>query len=118
MGSQEQTGIATGSGGASGASAPGGKGRTNREAEPEEEGEEGREARKIPSPIGPSREERERHNLTHTPYRAWCPHCVRARDRNNPHYQGKPGEQEGAVPRISFDYFFLTKEDEAGNKNL
>ena len=63
---QEQTGVATGSGGASGASAPGGRRRTGQGGGAEEEGEEGREAKKAPTPIGPSREERERHNLTHT----------------------------------------------------
>ena len=54
--------------------------------------------------------------MTHTPYRAWCPHCVRARGRNIPHYKGK-SDEEAEIPRISFDYFFLTKEDETGNKN-
>ena len=44
------------------------------------------------------------------------PHCVRARGRNTPHYKGK-SDEEVEIPRISFDYFFLTKEDETGNKN-
>mgnify|MGYP003328662637 CR=1 FL=1 len=54
--------------------------------------------------------------MTHTPYRARCPHCVRARGRNTPHYKGK-SDEEVEIPRKSFDYFFLTKEDETGNKN-
>ena len=57
--------------------------------EVEEEGEEGREAVAMPSPMAPSRKEREQHELTHTPYRSWCPHCVRARGRNRAHRAGK-----------------------------
>ena len=57
---QEQEDVATGSGGASGAPAPGGRRRSDQGGGAEEEGEEGREARKAPTPIGPSREERER----------------------------------------------------------
>ena len=53
--------------------------------EGEEEGEEGREAVAMPSPLTPSRKEREQHELTHTPYRSWCLHCVRARGRTRTH---------------------------------
>ena len=49
----------------------------------EEEGEEGREAVAAPAPRSPSRLERENHELTHTPYRAWCPHCVRMRRKHS-----------------------------------
>ena len=55
------------------------------ELEAEEEGEEGREALAAPAPRSPSRMERDQHELTHTPYRAWCPHCVRMRGRNTAH---------------------------------
>ena len=85
--------------------------------EAEEEGEEGREAVAMPSPMAPSRKEREQHELTHTPYRSWCPHCVRARGRNRAHRASKEPGKTG-VPRISFDYFFFNDEDEKANKNL
>ena len=81
------------------------------EGDAEEEGEEGREAVAMPSPMTPSRREREQHELTHTPYRSWCPHCVRARGRNRAHLANKDPEKPG-VPRISFDYFFFSDEDE------
>ena len=58
-------------------------------AEVEEEGEEGREALAAPAPRSPSRMERDQHELTHTPYRAWCPHCVRMRGRNTAHRKMK-----------------------------
>ena len=32
--------------------------------------------RALPSPSEPSEQERELHNLTHLPYRSWCPVCV------------------------------------------
>ena len=31
----------------------------------------------------PTREEVERHNVTHLPYRSWCPVCVQARGKEN-----------------------------------
>ena len=83
----------------------------------EEEGEEGREPRAGASPQTPSRLEREQHELTHTPYRSWCEHCVRARGRSRPHQKKSQEEKEEAtVPRISFDYFFFSEEEEAANK--
>ena len=30
----------------------------------------------LPTPVLPSKAEVEHHNLTHLPYRSWCPHCV------------------------------------------
>ena len=45
----------------------------------EDEGEEGRRTR-MTAPMKVSDKEREEHELTHTPFRVWCPYCVRARD--------------------------------------
>ena len=39
----------------------------------------------LPSPSLPSKAEVEHHNLTHLPYRSWCPFCVAARRKNNAH---------------------------------
>ena len=82
----------------------------------EEEGEEAREAVAAPAPLAPSRMEKEMHELTHTPYRSWCPHCVRMRGRNTAHKK-KVHKEKSWVPRISFDYFFFSQEDEQANKN-
>ena len=68
----------------------------------EEEGEEGREAVAAPAPRSPSRMERENHELTHTPYRAWCPHCVWMRGRNTAHKKQEKKETLW-IPHISFD---------------
>ena len=82
----------------------------------EEEGEEGREAVATPAPMASSRLERETHELTHTPYRAWCPHCVRMRGRNTAHKR-QVQKEKSWVPIISFDYFFFSQEGEQANKN-
>ena len=63
------------------------------------------------APKEPTKEERERHELTHLPYRNWCPVCVRGRGRNTPHRQVK-SRDEGGVTRISMDYFFLGDVDQ------
>ena len=46
-----------------------------------EEGEEAGESRGLRAPLKVSKEQRDAHERTHTPYRAWCRHCVRARGR-------------------------------------
>ena len=53
---------------------------------PEEEGEEeeesfgSRTAKGRGAPRGPTEKERAEHNLTHLPYRSWCPACVAGRE--------------------------------------
>ena len=39
----------------------------------------------MPAPIQPTKSQTEAHNLTHWPYRSWCPHCVAARRPNSQH---------------------------------
>ena len=84
------------------------------ELEGEQEGEEARPAVALPGVPTVSAEERARHELTHMPFRAWCPHCVRGRGRNRPHL-GKPkGKEEDVhehVPKIAMDYFFASEAD-------
>ena len=82
-----------------------------------EEGEEGREPKGLSAPQQVSREEREMHELTHTPYRAWCRHCVKARGRNTPHRTRVEERIAGGVPKISMDYFFISKVDEQAHNN-
>ena len=52
----------------------------------------------------PSKEEYERHCLTHLPYRNWCPICVQAK-RNNPGHYRIVGPR--GIPVFSMDYMFL-----------
>ena len=53
------------------------------------EGEEGRTSVGIRAPQKVSKEQREEHERTHTPYRGWCPYCVKGRGRNTPHMRTK-----------------------------
>ena len=38
-----------------------------------------------PAPSTPSAEEEANHNMTHLPYRSWCPQCVRGKGKASPH---------------------------------
>ena len=87
------------------------------EKQSEAEGEEGRKPVVLKAPVQVTQAEREEHELTHTPFRAWCPHCVRGRGRNTPHLKQSGGGDKDKVPRIAFDYFFMSWEDEAAHKN-
>ena len=82
-------------------------------------GEEGRLAVGLSAPVRVSKAEVEKHELTHVPYRSWCPICVRARGRKMPHYRRKERHDEVGmrIPRISMDYFFMSKHDEEAKEN-
>ena len=81
-----------------------------------EEGEEAEEPRGLRAPLKVSKEQRDAHEITHTPYRAWCRHCVRARSRNAPHKTRTEEQRERQVPKVSMDYF-MSQADEKANKN-
>ena len=71
------------------------------------------------SPKEPTKVEKEEHEGTHCPYRSWCEHCVRARARNGPRRSRVPVEplEEVEAPRVHFDYFFMSRDDEEASKN-
>ena len=55
----------------------------------------------------PSAKEVEEHNATHVNYRSWCPVCVAAAGREDPHRRNaKDEEGEQRIPTIGFDYAF------------
>ena len=58
------------------------------------EGEEGRNSKGITNTIKVTKEEREAHERTHTPFRSWCPYCVKGRAINAPHMQKKESKEE------------------------
>ena len=47
--------------------------------------EEGRQVEMLPAPHTPSKQEIQEHEISHWPYRDWCPDCVRGRGRVLPH---------------------------------
>lgn len=54
------------------------------------------------SPSKPSFEEVEAHNVTHLPYRSWCPVCVASRGREDPHSKVK--SKANGKPVVVMDY--------------
>jgi hypothetical protein len=58
----------------------------------------------------PSQKEVDEHNVTHWPYRNWCPICIKARARNVPH--NKQTDREHQVPHIHIDYGFFGNDDD------
>ena len=63
-----------------------------------------REMRKLVDPRLPTVEERREHELTHIPYRNWCPHCIRGRGKDLDHRKGI--EEERGLSEYIFDYCF------------
>ena len=98
----------------SGAAAGSGQSASER-ASNGEDGQKPAEASKpkpLQDPVKPTRCEVIEHNLTHLPYRSWCPDCVNRRGKALPHYSQDP-EDMHQVPMVSVDYHFMgTKEDE------
>ena len=60
--------------------------------------------RDLRDPKLPSREEIEKHNLTHLPFRDWCPICVKAKGREMDHKRDNGKERK--LPEYSWDYCF------------
>ena len=92
----------------------------NKRTEEKEENTEMRRAHFNAEVYKPSKEEREQHERTHCPFRPWCKHCVRGRGMNAQHKHKEPKTEEDKefeVPRVSMDYFFMSKHDEEAKEN-
>ena len=66
-----------------------------------------------PKPYEPTKEERQSHEATHCPFRAWCEICIKAKSPD-----GKRTKQLGYpehIPVIQFDYAFA--RDTPGDPN-
>ena len=74
--------------------------------------EAGRVPRALTSPIRPSAEDVALHNITHLPYRNWCPICVRAKAKEDPHRRkcDPPEDHRSGLPIVSMDYNEYDKE--------
>lgn len=82
-----------------------------REIQLEVEEEEARKPRTLRDPGAPTEVEVEQHNVTHLPFRAWCPACVEGKARDKPHRKLDDSENKG-LPEVVFDYGFLGAEGE------
>ena len=72
----------------------------------------GSKIRALPTPMPPSQEEYDRHQIDHCEYQAWCRACVAGRGKADAHH-GLDDEFPG-VAKVSCDYCFMGKvvEDE------
>ena len=59
-----------------------------------------------PKPYEPTKEERQSHEATHCPFRAWCEVCVKVKSPDGKHTK-QLGNAEH-IPVIEFDYEFAT----------
>ena len=59
-----------------------------------------------PKPYEPTKEERQSHEATHCPFRAWCEICGKAESPDGKHAR-QVGNLEH-IPVIEFDYAFVT----------
>ena len=76
------------------------------DAEESEEEEEGRRPVLKRSPHQPTNEEIREHNVSHVPYRSWCPECVKGRGKEDHHKRVKDDEEKG-IPTAHVDYWFM-----------
>ena len=60
----------------------------------------------MPTPILPSQDEIDAHEIDHIPYRPWCRHCVEGFGREDHH---SAHEEKRWLPVIAMDYLFVSK---------
>ena len=58
------------------------------------------------APDEPTEEMRREHEVTHTPFKSWCFHCLAGAGRNDPHYTFE-ADKRRTIPQISMDYKYL-----------
>ena len=66
-----------------------------------------RNPRKLMDPRLPTQQEVDEHNLTHLPYRSWCPYCVGGKGKMAAHF--KQIRADG-LPEIHLDYCFMATD--------
>ena len=67
-----------------------------------------REVQKMNDPKMPSKEEVEKHNMSHLPYRSWCRHCVRGKGKELAH---KKANRETEMHKFHFDWVIPGEEE-------
>ena len=63
-----------------------------------------RDVRNIVDPRLPTQKEVDAHNMFHSPYRNWCPVCVKARGKETDHR--KSSDEPRGLSEYHFDYCF------------
>ena len=93
----------------------GGSEEKEKDEEGEDQEEEVAEPRIAPVPIRPSTSEVDSHMLTHLPYRAWCPHCIRGKSKGRPHNRANVSAH--VMPTVAIDYMFMTESQNMGDES-
>ena len=70
--------------------------------EQEEEQQPAAKAKGLKTPDQPTPQERAEHELTHLPFRSWCPTCVQSKGRSDSH-----PKQQSRSPVVQFDFCFF-----------
>ena len=65
----------------------------------------------LPCPKSPSAAQVAAHNVTHMPYRSWCPHCVASR-RPNTQHRSSSSPSDRSDPLLVADYCFIRDSDD------
>ena len=73
----------------------------------EEEMEQAIKARTVSKPHLPTQKEIEEHMITHTPFKAWCPHCVAGHSSCGYHLRRKEEDEDHSVPVAHMDYMYM-----------
>ena len=71
----------------------------------------------IRDPGQPTAKQRQEHEVTHVPYRSWCPHCVRGRAKGRPRKR-VPDQESPDIPRAAVDYCFFTRKGTESGKEI
>ena len=71
---------------------------------------------RVKDPGGPTADELAEHMLTHLPHRAWCPICIKARGKEDPHFKANKNKATGQRPTVSFDYKSYGQENDLDDK--
>ena len=62
-------------------------------------------------PLVPTAAQISAHNISHLPYRSWCPYCVAARRPNSRHGRSQTEDQK-SLPLLVADYCFMKDNDD------
>ena len=81
----------------------------------DEEQGEACEAKEVKWTCMPCEEEVRIHNLTHIPFRDWCPYCVQGRAASAAHKKRK--EEDKGLPVISMDYMGMVEKEPGVDEN-
>eukprot|EP00971_Amphidinium_carterae_P147755 2928613-Amphidinium_carterae.1 len=60
------------------------------------------------TPVLPTQQEIDEHNITHLPYRDWCKHCVQGKSESQHHQRG--GLTKQSITQI--DYAYLKSDND------